>query len=332
MTQAQSNPYRYSDSNKRYQTYDYYLRRTFGGKVAKLPLDAGFTCPNLDGTVGYGGCIYCSGRGSGDFAPDAALPIAAQIALQKQRFARKWDVSRCIAYFQAHTNTYAPLPVLRAAYEEALAQPGIVGLNIATRADCLPPDVVEYLAWLSGRTVLTVELGLQSSFDRTAADIRRGHSFAQFCDGVERLRRAGGRIQICVHLMFGLPGEGRREMLRTVRDTAALRPEQVKLHLVHVLRGTELARRYEAGLYRPMERENYLSVLAAALELLPPETVIGRLTGDGPPADLLAPLWSLRKTAVLNDLDKLLYRTSTWQGRLFAPPAQGSPPPQGNPL
>ena len=220
MTQAECNPYRYSDSNKRYQTYDYYLRHTFGTKVAKLPLDAGFTCPNLDGTVGFGGCIYCSGRGSGDFAPDAGLPVAEQIAIQKKLFSRKWDVSHCIAYFQAHTNTYAPLAVLRRVYEEALAQPGIVGLNIATRADCLPPDVVDYLAELSQRTVLTVELGLQSSNDRTAAEIHRGHSFAQFCDGVRRLRMTGAGIQLCVHIMFGLPGEGREEMLQTVRDVA----------------------------------------------------------------------------------------------------------------
>ncbi len=317
MTQAECNPYRYSDSNKRYQTYDYYLRHTFGTKVAKLPLDAGFTCPNLDGTVGFGGCIYCSGRGSGDFAPDAGLPVAEQIAIQKKLFSRKWDVSHCIAYFQAHTNTYAPLAVLRRVYEEALAQPGIVGLNIATRADCLPPDVVDYLAELSRRTVLTVELGLQSSNDRTAAEIHRGHSFAQFCNGVRRLRMTGAGIQLCVHIMFGLPGEGREEMLQTVRDVAALRPEQVKFHLLHVLRGTELARRYAEGLYQPMEREQYLSVLAGALELLPPETVVCRLTGDGRAEDLLAPLWSLRKTTVINDLDKLLYRSNTWQGRLF---------------
>ena len=317
MTQAQSNPYPFSDSNKRYQTYDYYLRRTFGAKVAKLPLDGGFSCPNIDGTCGRGGCIYCSGRGSGDFAPDAAMPVAEQIRTQKQLMAHKWDVSHCIAYFQAHTNTYAPLAVLRQKYEEALAQEGIVGLNIATRADCLPPDVVEYLAELAGRTVLTVELGLQSSNDQTAERIHRGHTFAQFRDGVNRLRQASDRIQICVHLIFGLPGEGREDMLQTVRDVAALHPEQVKLHLLHVLRGTELARMYEAGEYQPMEREAYISILAEALELLPPETVISRLTGDGKADDLLAPLWSRRKTTVVNDLDKLLYAKNMWQGKKY---------------
>ncbi len=317
MTQAQSNPYPYSDSNKRYQTYDYYLRHTFGGKVAKLPLDGGFSCPNLDGTCGVGGCIYCSERGSGDFAPDAVLPIKEQIVLQKKLFSQKWDTSRCIAYFQAHTNTYAPLSLLREKYEEALAQEGIVGLNIATRPDCLPLDVVAYLAELAERTHLTVELGLQSSDNETAKRIRRGHTFEQFCKGVETLRLASRKIEICVHLILGLPGEDRETMLRSVRDVAALRPEQIKFHLLHVLRGTELARMYEAGDYLPMERADYLSVLADAIELLPPETVICRLTGDGRAEELLAPLWSLRKTTVINDLDKLLYARNSWQGKCY---------------
>ncbi len=318
MTQAQTNPYPFSDSNKRYQTYEYYLRHAFGRKVAKLPLDGGFSCPNLDGRCGRGGCIYCSGRGSGDFAPEAILPIREQIRIQKQAFSKKWDVSACIAYFQAHTNTYAPVSVLRAKFEEALAQEGIVGLNIATRADCLPDDVLEYLAELAERTVLTVELGLQSSNDETAERINRGHTFAQFCDGVARLRRASARINLCVHLIFGLPGEDRERMLQTVRDVAVLRPEQVKIHLLHVLKDTALARIYERGEYTPMEREAYLSVLAEALELLPPETVICRLTGDGKAEDLLAPLWSQKKTTVINDLDKLLYQNNTWQGKRYS--------------
>jgi len=318
MTQAQANPYPFSDTNKRYQTYEYYLRHTFGRKVAKLPLDGGFSCPNLDGRCGRGGCIYCSGRGSGDFAPEAILPIAEQIRLQKLAFSQKWDVSACIAYFQAHTNTYAPVSVLREKFEEVLAQEGIVGLNIATRADCLPDDVLDYLAELAERTVLTVELGLQSSNDETAARINRGHTFAQFCEGIRRLRLASEKINLCVHLIFGLPGEDRECMLQTVRDVAVLHPQQVKIHLLHVLKGTALARTYERGEYVPMEREAYLSVVAQALELLPPETVIGRLTGDGKAEDLLAPLWSMKKTTVINDLDKLLYEKNTWQGKFYS--------------
>ncbi len=319
MTQAERNPFANSDTNKRYYAYDYYLRKTFGGKCAKLPLDAGLTCPNIDGRCGRGGCIYCSDRGSGDFAPDAALSISAQIQKQKALFARKWDVSRCIAYFQAHTNTYAPLPHLKALYEEALGEEGIVGLNIATRADCLPPDVVAYLAELSRRTVLTVELGLQSSCDETARKINRGHDFAAFCKGFSELRRADENIGICVHLIFGLPDEDDETMLQTVRDVAALHPDQVKIHLLHVLRGTPLAQLYESGDYIPLERERYIRLVADALELLPPDTVIGRLTGDGAADALLAPLWSQKKTTVINDIDKLLYARNSMQGLRWRP-------------
>ena len=317
MTQAETNPFLYSDTNKRYHTYDYYLRHTFGGKCAKLPLDAGFTCPNIDGRRAHGGCIYCSDRGSGDFAPSAALSIREQIARQKQLFSRKWDISRCIAYFQAHTNTYAPVSTLRKLYGEALAQEGIVGLNIATRADCLPPDVVSYLAELAEQTVLTVELGLQSASDQTAALINRGHTYADFCAGFAALRAASPKIAICVHIIFGLPGESDGDMLDTVKKVAALRPDQVKIHLLHVLRGTRLAALYESGEYQPLERARYIGLVADALELLPPETVIGRLTGDGAAEELLAPVWSQKKTTVINDIDKLLYERNSMQGKYF---------------
>ena len=314
MTQAQSNPYPHSDTNKRYYTYDYYLRHRFGGKCAKLPIDAGFTCPNIDGKCGHGGCIYCSPRGSGDFAPEASRSITEQIAEQKRNFAKKWEVSRCIAYFQAHTNTYAPLSVLREKCEEALAVDGIVGLNLATRADCLAEDVLVYLAELSKRTVLTVELGLQTSNDATAERINRGHTFAAFCQGFRALRRAVPRAEICVHLILGLPGEDDETMLQSVREVAALHPEQVKLHLLHVLRGTRLATLWERGEYEPLEREHYIRLVADALELLPPDTVIGRLTGDGAADALLAPLWSRKKTTVINDIDKLLFSRNSYQG------------------
>jgi radical SAM protein (TIGR01212 family) len=314
MTQAEQNPFPNSDSNKRYYTYDYYLRRHFGKKCAKLPLDAGFTCPNIDGRCGRGGCIYCSDRGSGDFAKEAALSIAEQIKQQKNSFSNKWDVSQCIAYFQAHTNTYAPLDALKSAYEAALEQEGIVGINIATRADCLQPDVVDYLAELAERTTLTVELGLQSSNDGTARLINRGHDFACFLDGVARLRKASTKIGIGVHIIFGLPGESDEDMMQTVRDVAAIEPDMVKIHLLHVLRNTVLAKLYERGEYVPLEREHYIRLVADALELLPPDTVIGRLTGDGKAEDLLAPLWSQRKTTVINDIDKLLYARKSYQG------------------
>lgn len=314
ITQKDSNPFEFSDSNKRYFTYDHYLRRTFGTKVAKLPIDAGFTCPNIDGRCGHGGCIYCSARGSGDFAGPPRLSVEQQLADGATRISSKWDTQKYIAYFQAHTNTYAPLPVLREKFEQALRFPGVVGLNIATRADCLEPDTVKYLAELSERIVLTVELGLQSAHDATAERINRGHTWGQFVEGFGALRNAGGHIGICIHTIMGLPGEDDDMMLETACRVAALRPEQVKLHLLYVLRGTALGDMYLSGEYRPLDRERYIRLVADTLELLPPDTVIARLTGDGAPEALLAPLWSRRKTTVINDIDKLLFARSSMQG------------------
>lgn len=315
--QSQTNPFVNSDSNKRYYTYDYYLRKTFGGKCAKLPVDGGFTCPNIDGRCGRGGCIYCSPRGSGDFAGPPELSVTEQLECAKSRLTSKWDVDKYIAYFQAHTNTYAPLEVLKSKYSEALEFPGVVGLNIATRADCLEDDVVEYLAELAEKTILTVELGLQTSNDGVAELINRGHTYEQFVDGYKRLRGASDKINICVHVIFGLPGEGETEIMNTMRDVASLRPDQVKIHLLHVLRNTKMAQMYSSGEYVPLEREKYIDIVVKALELLPPDTVVARLTGDGAGEDLLAPEWSRRKTTVINDIDKALYVNSSMQGRLY---------------
>ena len=190
-----------------------------------------------------------------------------------------------------------------------------MGLNIATRADCLESDVCEYLAELAERTVLTVELGLQSSSDATAERINRGHTYGQFLDGYRRLRESSGKIEICVHIIFGLPGESREDMLRTVRDVAALQPDQVKIHLLHVLRGTVMGDIYERGEYTPLAKEEYVSLVADAIELLPTDTVVARLTGDGMADDLLAPDWSRKKVSVINDIDKLLYERGTYQGK-----------------
>ena len=311
------NPFKNSDTNKRYYTYDYYLRRTFGGKCAKIPLDAGFTCPNIDGKCGYGGCIYCSDRGSGDFAASAALPIAEQFRVTREKLGSKWSTERCIPYFQAHTNTYAPLVILKEKYEEALSQSGVVGMNIATRADCLQDDVVEYLAEVAERTVLTVELGLQSAHDETARLINRGHTFDEFIVGYEKLRSASDKINICVHIILGLPGEDEEMMLETVRRVASMKPHQVKLHLLHVIKGTPMATMYERGDYIPLEKERYVDLVCKSLELLPADTVIGRLTGDGMADDLLAPEWSRKKVSVINDIDKMLFARNTWQGAKF---------------
>ena len=317
LTQKSENPYKNTDSNKRYYTYDYYLRRRFGAKVAKIPLDIGLTCPNIDGRCGVGGCIYCSGRGSGDFAESALLSVSEQYRLTREKLSSKWSVERCIPYFQAHTNTYAPTAVLREKFEEAMGLDGVVGMNIATRADCLEDAAVEYLAELAERTVLTVELGLQSAHDKTAELINRGHTYAEFVEGYNKLRRASKKINICVHLIFGLPHESDEMMLESVKAVAALRPEQIKLHLLHVLASSRLGEIYHSGGYQPLERERYISLVVKALELLPPKTVVARLTGDGMADDLLAPEWSRRKVSVINDIDKKLFDTDTYQGRLW---------------
>lgn len=315
--QRTENPFRFTDSNKRYYTYDYYLRRTFGGKCAKIPLDGGFTCPNIDGRRGVGGCTYCSGRGSGDFAQSPLLGIGEQYRLTRTELSSKWSVERCIPYFQAHTNTDAPLERLKQLYEEALRQEGVVGLNIATRADCLGEGVPEYLAELAERTVLTVELGLQTVHDETARRINRGHTFEEFQEGFARLRQASGKIGICVHLIFGLPEEEREQMMETVDRVAELHPDQVKIHLLHVLRNTALAEEYLAGKYRPLEKDEYVTLVADAIQRLPEDIVIARLTGDGMADDLLAPEWSRKKVSVINDIDKLLFARNAWQGKNY---------------
>lgn len=309
MKQSLTNPFPNSDSNKRYYTYEYYLRRTYGSKVAKIPLDCGFSCPNID----RGGCIYCSPSGSGDCIP-RELSLRAQYDAGRASLSSKWDTSRCIAYLQAHTNTYAPVDRLRKIYDEVLTFPGVVGMNIATRADCLPPDVCALLAEVSERTRLTVELGLQSSSDETAERIRRGHTFDDFRRGFARLREIAPKAEICVHIILGLPGENDEDMMKTVTDVAALHPEQVKIHLLHVLKNTPLADVYLRGEYEPLTQEHYVELTAEALTRLPADVVIARLTGDGMADDLLAPLWSRKKTCVINDVDKYLYSHGMYQG------------------
>ena len=317
ITQADTNPFPNSDSNKRYYTYDHYLKKTFGSKVAKITLDAGFTCPNIDGKCSIGGCIYCSGRGSGDFAGNPLDPITRQLDLGVSKMSSKWSTDKLIPYFQAHTNTYAPVEVLRPLFYEALAYKGTVGINIATRADCLDDDVVALLSELSEKTVLTVELGLQSANDNTAALINRGHDYAAFVDGYSRLRKAAPRASICIHIIHGLPGETREDMLDTVKKVAELHPDQVKIHLLHVISGTVLCDMYERGEYDTMPREEYISCVCDSLELLPPDTVIARLTGDGAPDSLVAPEWSRKKVTVINDIDKELFKRGSYQGKYY---------------
>lgn len=316
--QKDINPFKNSDSNKRYYTYDYYLKKTFGGKCMKIPLDAGFTCPNIDGRCSVGGCIYCSPRGSGDFAAESVIPVSEQFEIVKNQLSSKWKTDKYIPYFQAHTNTYAPLCVIREKVESVMGKEGVVALNIATRADCLENDVVEYLAELAERTVLTVELGLQTVHDGIALAINRGHTYADFIEGYNKLRAASDKINICIHLIFGLPDEDREMMLESVREVARLEPEQVKFHLLHVIRGTRLGEIYEGGGYTPMEMDDYVDVVCEALTYLPPDTVVGRVTGDGMQSELLAPDWSRKKTVVINNVDKKMFDEDLWQGKKWA--------------
>lgn len=315
-TQKEKNPFKNSDSNKRYYTYDYYLRRTYGGKCAKVTLDAGFTCPNIDGKCGYGGCIYCSSRGSGDFAPEASLSIFEQYKIQTARIAEKWDTPRFIPYLQAHTNTYGEMSRLRSVYREVLSLPGAVAFHLATRADCLGEDVLSLLCEVADVLPLTVELGLQTTRDDTAALIGRGHSYEAFVDGYTRLRTRVQKARVAVHIINGLPGETKEDMLETVRTVAALAPDEVKIHLLHVLRGTVLGTWYEAGKYTPMTREAYVDTVVEQLRILPSDIVIGRLTGDGKAEELLAPLWSLKKLTVINEIDKAMALHGFMQGDL----------------
>ena len=313
--QADSNPFPYSDSNKRYYTYDYYLRKTYGEKCAKISLDAGLSCPNIDGRCGYGGCIYCSPAGSGDFTQGASYSIREQYEKQIKVMTAKWPCRLFIPYLQAHTNTYAPVGRLRKLYEETLSLSGAVALHIATRADCLPDDVLALLGEVAERIDLTVELGLQSIHDSTAKTIGRGHTYRDFCRGFAALRSVSEKIRIAVHLINGLPNEDRAMMLESAIAVGELHPEQIKFHLLHVLKHTRMADLYLRGDYVPMSEEDYVCTLVRQLERIPPDIVIGRVTGDGAAEDLLAPLWSLKKFCVMNHLDQMLYEEDTWQGK-----------------
>ncbi|KLU60214.1 biotin synthase [Peptococcaceae bacterium CEB3] len=297
---------------KRYNNFNGHLRQVFGEKVFKVPLDAGFTCPNRDGTLGSGGCVYCSARGSGDFAGEQGKSISAQFAQVKEQMRKKWPKGKYLAYFQAYTNTYAPVVRLREVFEEALAQEGVVGLAIATRPDCLPNDVLDYLQELHERTYLWVELGLQTIHGRSLAWMRRGHDYSAFLEGLGKLRQRG--VRVCAHLILGLPGEGRQDIMATAEAVARLPLQAIKLHLLHVLKGTPLAEIYEREPFPLLTKEEYVTYVADILEILPPETIIQRLTGDGPPNDLIAPFWSLRKWEILNAIDKELSERDSWQG------------------
>ena len=306
-----SSPFPYAYENKRYHTLAFENKKR-GYKLYKAVVDAGFTCPNIDGSRGRGGCLFCSG-GSGYFTAPPHTPIARQLAAELQRLRRKDPRARVVAYFQAHTNTYAAPELLRRSFDQALACEGVCGLSIATRPDALPEAVLALLDELNRRTLLTVELGLQTIHETTAQRINRCYALAEFEAACSALKARS--IRICVHLINGLPGETEDMMLQSAAYLGRLRPEGVKIQMLHVIRGTGLEQLYASGQYQPMPLEDYVNLVCRQLELLAPETVIERLTGDGDKRTLIAPLWTTDKLRVLGSIDQTLARWNTWQGR-----------------
>ena len=298
--------------NKPYRSLNEYYRTLFGRKTAKISLDGGFTCPNRDGTCGTRGCLFCSAGGSGDFAENASLSIKEQVEQGKSQTADKWKDPAYVAYFQAFTNTYAPVEELRRKYEEALACDGVEGISIATRSDCLPDDVLDLLSELNQKTKLWVELGLQTSDEASAEYIRRGYPLSVFEKAVHDL--AARNIPVIVHVILGLPNETRETILRTIDCINRLPVQGIKLQLLHVLADSDLADIYEKGGYTPLTKEEYIALVGDCIAHLKEDIVIHRLTGDGDKNTLLAPLWSLRKRDVLNSLHKYLKEHNIRQG------------------
>ncbi|MFB5088037.1 TIGR01212 family radical SAM protein [Psychrobacillus sp. PGGUH221] len=305
----------FPSDGKRYYTWNRYLRNTFNQKIFKVALDAGFDCPNRDGTVAYGGCTFCSVAGSGDFAGNKVDSIPVQFEKIKAKMHEKWKAGKYIAYFQAYTNTHAPLPVLKEKFEAALALEGVVGISIATRPDCLPDDVVEYLAELNKRTFLWIELGLQTVHERTANLVNRAHDYPTYIEGVNKLRKHG--IQICTHIINGLPLEDREMMMETAKAVSKLDVQGIKIHLLHLLKGTPMVKQYEKGKLEFMERDAYIQLVADQLEILPPKMVVQRITGDGPIDLMIGPMWSVNKWDVLNGIDAELAKRESYQGKYY---------------
>lgn len=298
---------------KPYHSLDYMLRERFGEKVYKVTLNGGMSCPNRDGKLGTRGCIFCSAGGSGDFAADSSLSITEQIDRQISILSAKRPIHKYIAYFQAFTNTYAPVEYLEKIFTEALAHPGIAALSIGTRPDCLGKDVIALLSRLNRQKPVWVELGLQTIHEKTAAYIRRGYPLSCFEDAVRRLRSED--IEVIVHTILGLPGESTQDILNTMKYLNHQDIQGIKLQLLHVLRGTDLASDYEKGLFRTYERDEYISLVISCLEHLRPDMVIHRITGDGPKDLLIAPLWASRKREVLNLLHHQMKANHNYQGR-----------------
>lgn len=306
------NKFKYSNSNKRYHTLDYFYKTKFNSKVFKVSLDANFSCPNIDGTKGFGGCIYCSKMGSGEFAGNKNKPVEEQFIEVRNMMLKKWPKAKYIGYFQAHTNTYAPVPTLKNVYEKILKQKDVIGLNIATRPDAITDECLEYLSNLNKKTYLTIELGLQTTKEETSKLINRCHTLECFEVMVHKLREKN--ISVVVHIINGLPYETKEDMLNTVKYINNLDIQGIKIHMLSILKNTALEKLYEKEKFHILTKEEYIDIVVEQLEYLRPEIVINRITGDPKKEDLIEPTWLLKKFCVLNDIDKEMKRRDTYQG------------------
>ena len=304
--------FKYAFDNKRYHTWNYYLRNTFGEKVFKVSINAGFTCPNIDGKVSFGGCTYCSKEGSGDFAGNPKDNLIKQFDDITQMMHKKWPNAKYIGYFQAFTNTYAPVDILKEKYETILSLDNVIGLSISTRPDCLEDDVVEYLSELNERTNLWVELGLQTIHDSTSKLINRGHDYNEFLKGLEKLKAKN--IKVIVHIINGLPGGDYNMMMETAKAVANMGVDGIKIHLLHVIKDTPMEKMLQNGMLTLMNQEEYINLVCDQLEILPETMIVHRLTGDGKRDELVGPLWSLKKWEVLNAIDDELKKRNSYQG------------------
>jgi radical SAM protein (TIGR01212 family) len=308
----------------RYYDLNSYLRGIFGCRVQKISLDAGLTCPNRDGSIATGGCIYCNSRGSGTGALQKGLSITEQIVKGKAFLTKRYKAKKFIAYFQSFSNTYGPYEKLKGLYEEALALDDIVGLSIGTRPDCVDESILTLLQGYTKDYLVWIEYGIQSIHERTLTFINRGHDVRCFRRAVEATRNRG--IKICTHVILGLPFEQRADMLATAQAVAAMGIDGIKIHLLYVIRGTPMEKLYLEGAYRCLEQEEYAKLVCDFLELLPPEMVIQRLTGDPHPDELAAPEWSLRKNETLSLIKKILAERDSWQGKEFNKAPSARPP------
>lgn len=301
---------------KRYNTLNDYYRQIFGEKIFKVPIDAGFDCPNRDGTVAHGGCTFCTVSGSGDaiVAPDA--PIRDQFYKEIDFMHRKWpDVKKYLVYFQNFTNTHDTVDVIRERYEQAINESGVVGINIGTRPDCLPDETIAYIAELSDRMHVTVELGLQTTYDETSQIINRAHTYDLYVETVKRLRQLAPKVEIVSHLINGLPGETHDMMIENVRRCVTDNEiDGIKLHLLHLMTSTKMQRDYHEGRLKLLGMEEYVNIICDQLEIIPKNIIIHRITGDAPRDMLIGPMWSLKKWEVLNAIDQEMERRGTYQG------------------